>query len=120
MKRRAWLVWAAAAGNAAARAEPTPAERARIDRLIDAVAQHKDIVFVRNGKDYSAAQAADFLRGKLQWNLDKVATAKDFIDQIGTRSTTSGDVYRVRFTDGRTLTSAEFLAQELRRIEKKR
>jgi hypothetical protein len=119
MRRRVCLAWIVATGSAATWAEPTPAERTRIERLIDAVAQRKDIVFVRNGKQYTATQAADFLRGKLQWNLDKVHTMKDFIEQVGTRSTTSGEAYRVRLADGRSLTSAEFLAQELRRIERR-
>lgn len=118
MKRRACLGALLAAGWGTAWAQPIEAERARIHRLIDAVGQRKDIRFVRNGKEYTAAQAADFLRGKLQWNLEKVHTTKDFITVVGTRSTTSGDVYQVRLDDGRTLPSAEFLAQELRRLDK--
>jgi hypothetical protein len=102
-----------------ARAKPSTAEQARIDKLIDAVAKRTDMVFVRNGKDYSCVQAAEFLRGKLKWRVDKVATVQDFIEQIGTRSTTSGDIYKVRLADGRTLTSADFLRQELRRVESK-
>lgn len=109
-----------AACSLAAWAQPAPAEQQRIDRLIEAVAGNKDLRFLRNGREYTAAQAADFLRGKLKWRIDKVKTVQDFIDEIGTRSTTSGDIYQVRLADGRTLPSAEFLRQELRRIEKKR
>jgi hypothetical protein len=119
MKRRAWLGGLLAAWCSAARAEPTAAERARIERLLDAMAARKDLHFVRNGKEYTAAQGADFLRGKLHWQIDKVATVQDFISQIGTRSTTSGDVYLVRLADGRSLPSADYLTQELRRIEKR-
>jgi hypothetical protein len=121
MKRRRcvalalWLLGALPA--AVVRAQPPAAEQARIDRLIDAVAKRTDIKFVRNGKDYSCSQAAEFLRGKLKWRLDKVTTVQDFIEQVGTRSTTSGDVYRVRLADGRVMSSADFLRQELRRIE---
>ena len=123
MKRRACLAWLLAAGGGGAAQTQTQlsdAESSRIYRLIDAVGQRKDIRFVRNGKEYTAAQAADFLRGKLQWNIEKVRTMKDFITVVGTGSTTSGQVYLVRLADGRTLPSAEFLAQELQRIEKKR
>lgn len=102
-----------------ARAKPSAAEQARIDKLIDAVGKRTDMTFVRNGKDYSCVQAAEFLRGKLQWRADKVATVHDFIEQVGTRSTTSGDIYQVRLADGRSLASADFLRQELRRIESK-
>jgi hypothetical protein len=119
MKRRACLGGLLAAGFGAVRAEPSDAERARINRLIDAVGQRKDIRFVRNGKEYTGAQAADFLRGKLQWNIEKVRTMKDFITEVGTRSSTSGALYQVRLADGRMLPCAEFLTQELRRIEKR-
>lgn len=98
-------------------ADPPPAERARIDRLLRAVGSRQDLKFIRNGKEYSAAQAAEFLQGKLQWNLEKVTTVQDFIDRIGTRSSASGDIYRVRLADGRTIPSAEFLRQELARVE---
>lgn len=101
-------------------AEPSAAEMERINRLIDAVAQRADLKFVRNGKEYTAAQAGDFLRGKLKWRIEKVSTIHDFIVEVGTRSTTSGEAYLVRLGDGRTLPSAQFLTQELRRLEKKR
>ena len=113
------MVWLLASGAVAARAEPSAAERARIERLLDALAARKDIRFVRNGKEYTGAQAADFLRGKLQWQIDRVVTVQDFINQIGTRSDSSGNVYLVRVADGRELPSAQFLTQELRRIEKR-
>jgi hypothetical protein len=119
MNRRDWLGCLLAHFSAAAWADPSAAERARIERLLDALAARKDIRFVRNGKEYSAAQAADFLRGKLQWQIEKVATAQDFIQQVGTRSTTSGNVYMLRLADGRELPSAQFLTQELRRIDKR-
>jgi hypothetical protein len=118
MNRRAWLGCLLAPWGTAAWAEPSGAERARIDRLIEAVALRTDIRFVRNGKEYTSTQAADFLRGKLQWRIDKVATVQDFIEQVGTRSTASGEVYLVRLASGQTLPSAQFLAQELRRLGK--
>ncbi len=120
MRRRRCLAALLAACSPWVQALPTPTEQQRIDRLIDAVGQHKDIRFVRNGREYTGAQAADFLRGKLKWRMEKVHTVQDFIDEIGTRSTTSGETYLVRHADGRTVPSAEFLRQELRRIEQKR
>ncbi len=101
-------------------AEPTPAEMARINRLIDAVARRTDLKFIRNGKEFTAAQAGDFLRGKLKWRIEKVSTMEDFIVEVGTRSTTTGEPYQVRLSGGRSLSSAEFLLQELRRLESRR
>lgn len=118
MRRRAGLVLLGALlARAAAHADPSPTERARIDRLIRAIGQRKDAKFIRNGKEYTCAQAAEFLQGKLSWRIEKVATVQDFIEQVGTRSTTSGEIYRVRLADGRTISSAEFLRQELARLE---
>ena len=118
MKRRDGLLLASALGwSAATLADPTAAERARIDRLIRAVGQRKDAKFIRNGKEYTCAQAAEFLQGKLTWRIEKVSTVQDFIDQVGSRSATSGEVYRVRLADGRIIPSAEFLRQELARLE---
>jgi hypothetical protein len=118
MKRRVWLACLLAPWGASAWADPSEAERARINQLIEAVVLRKDIRFVRNGKEYSSTQAGDFLRGKLQWRIEKVATVQDFIEQVGTRSTASGEIYLVRLADGSTVPSAQFLSQELRRLGK--
>jgi hypothetical protein len=117
MKRRDGLCLLLASWCATAAADPPAAEQARIERLIKAVGQRTEIRFVRNGKVYTSAQAADFLRGKMIWRLEKVGTVQDFIEQVGTRSTASGDIYLVRLADGRTLPSAQFLREELKRIE---
>ncbi len=119
MKRRVLLGGLLLPWGTAAWATPSKAERERINRLIEAVAQRTDIRFVRNGKEYSATQAADFLRGKLQWQIEKITTAQDFIEQVGTRSTASGQDYMIRLADGQTVPSAQFLAQELRRLGKR-
>ncbi len=110
----AWLMCAAAL------AKPDAREQARIDRLIQAVGKRTDIAFIRNGTAYDSAQAAEFLDGKLKWRIGKVTTVQDFIEQIGTRSTSSGDIYQVRLKDGTVIPSAVFLRQELERIEQPR
>jgi hypothetical protein len=119
MKRRACVALLAAGSGVLARGEPSAGERSRIEGLIAAVGRRNDIRFLRNGKEYSAAQAADFLRGKFQWQIENIATVQEFIDRVGTRSTTSGDVYKVRLGDGRIVACAEFLTQELRRLDKR-
>jgi hypothetical protein len=120
MKRRDLLTTVAALAlcRAAVAGRP-PAEQARIDKLIAAVGEQSEIKFIRNGKEYSCTQAVEFLRGKLKWRMSKVNTVQDFIDEVGTRSTTSGDVYTVRLPSGEVIPSAQFLRQELARIEKR-
>jgi glutathione S-transferase len=100
-------------------AAPSTAEQARIDRLLEAVAQNQSARFIRNGSDYSGADAAYFLRRKLEAYGDRVQTVQDFIDRIASKSSTSGQLYQVRLGDGRVVPSAEFLRAELARIEAK-
>jgi hypothetical protein len=94
-----------------------PAERTRVERLIRYVESRADLVFVRNGKDYNCADAATFLREKLSAMGGDVATARQFIDQIASKSSMSGEPYMVRHPDGRMEPSAKFLGDELKRIE---
>jgi hypothetical protein len=117
MRRRCAAIAAALFGCGVALADPSAAERARIDKLLRAFGSRRDVKFVRNGKEYTAAQAAEFMNGKLQWHLERVATVQDFIAVVGTRSSVSGDVYRIRLADGRTVPCADFLREELARIE---
>jgi hypothetical protein len=120
MKRRAaiGLSLALALPAVLAQVSISAAERARIDRLIDAVARSRGMYFVRNSKTHSADDAATFLREKMKAMGDDVRTAEEFIDKIATKSSMSGEAYRVRFESGREMTSAEFLRTELARIGK--
>lgn len=108
---------AAATLLGAAGATPPPAQQALIDRLIGYVERQNGMVFVRNGKDHSCADAAKFLRGKLESMGGKVTTAHEFIDRIASQSSTTGEAYQVRFSDGRTLPASRFLHDELKRLE---
>ena len=83
-------------------------EQAKIERLIAAVQHLEDATFIRNGCSYSAATAVRFLRGKWQARRGKVLSAEDFIDQVASCSSTTGQPYYIRFSDGRQLPSARF------------
>jgi hypothetical protein len=88
-------------------------ERAKIEYLIDSIAQLHDAVFIRNATDYDATQAADHLRLKLRNAGARVRTAEDFITCCATASSTSGEKYRIRFADGHVVENAVFLRQKL-------
>ena len=108
------LMLASAGGSAAA---PPPHEQARIDKLIRHVETQKGMTFIRNGTEYSCADAARFLRGKMESMGAEVSTAREFIDRIATKSSMSGKPYQVRFSDGRQVPAAKFLGDELKRLE---
>ncbi len=119
MIRRRDLLLLAAAGFAASAATATlpPAERARIDRLIRYVETRKDVRFIRNGHDYSSEEAAGFLRKKLDKMGEHVNSAREFIEQIASKSSTSGEAYSIRFANGRIEPAAKFLGDELHRMD---
>ena len=98
-------------------AAPPPHEQSRIDTLIRFVETQKDMKFIRNGTEYSCAEAGRFLRGKLDSMGREVSTAREFIERIASKSSMSGQPYHVKFADGRTMLASQFLGDELKRLE---
>ncbi len=98
-------------------AAPAPHEQRRIDKLIHFVETQKDMKFIRNGTEYSCADAGKFLRGKLEAMGKEVATAREFIERIASKSSLSGEPYHVKFADGKTMLASQFLNDELKRLE---
>lgn len=88
-------------------------EDQKIAFLIGKIAGMQDAVFIRNGSEYGAQQAADHLRLKLRRAGDRVKTADDFIVYCASGSSISGKPYSIRFRDGRTVPSADFLRARL-------
>jgi hypothetical protein len=106
------LVWMAHAAGGEASALPD-SERRLIEALITSVEQLRDARFIRNGKDYSAPDAARFLRTKWESREAEVRSAQDFIEKVATRSSTTGRPYLIRHADGREQPSAELLRARL-------
>jgi hypothetical protein len=90
-----------------------PAEAVKIRHLIAAVETLEGAQFIRNGREYDAKAAADHLRLKLKAAGDRVKTADDFIRLCGSRSSLSGEKYRIRFADGTTVDSEVFFWNRL-------
>ena len=78
----------------------------------------QNILFIRNGKEYSSDKAADHLRLKWKKAGRHVKTAEDFIELCGSRSSISGTLYKMRFPDGRIENSAVILKEFLKEIER--
>ena len=91
--------------------------KAEIDELI-AYVQKSDVRFIRNGSEYSAAEGADHLRDKLAKAGDRVKTTDDFITGIASKSYLSGKPYLVKFTDGHTQPTGEWLKAHLTEVRK--
>ena len=99
---------------------PAPlSETQKIERLIAYVEDLGSARFVRNGSDYSPAEAASHLRLKLKKAGDRVRTAEQFIEFCATRSSMSGDPYLIRFEDGRVRGAGEVLREQLRLMQER-
>lgn len=92
-------------------------EAQKIEALIQAVADLQDAVFIRNGTEHTPKAAADHLRLKWKNAGRRVKTAPEFIQYCATGSSLSGKPYEIRFKDGRTALSRDWLWTELKRME---
>jgi hypothetical protein len=101
-----------------AQAAPSPAEMARIERLLAMIASKRDMRLVRNGTVHDTDTAVTFLRGKLKHFGGDIKTAEEFIDRLASRSSTTGQLYWVRLSDGREIPAGDFLRIELARLDK--
>ncbi len=66
-----------------------------LDRLLGKVAQ-SDCIFIRNGTEHDAADAADHLRLKSRRGKKYYDSIDQFIDRLATKSSWSGKLYMVR------------------------
>lgn len=94
-----------------------PQTKAEIDELITFV-QTSDVRFIRNGREYSAAEGAQHLRYKLDRAGNRVKTTDDFIARIASNSYMSGKPYLVKFTDGHTQPTGDWLWAHLAKARK--
>jgi hypothetical protein len=111
-----WLILTAGCGSATAADLPS-GEKKKIEALISGVEQMTAAVFVRNGKNYSAPLAAEFLRRKWKSRQSEIHCAADFIDQVASVSSTTGKPYMIRWNDGKERPSAEYFKSQLSQME---
>lgn len=103
----------------AAQAAPPPQAAGEIERLIAALGA-SGCQFQRNGRWYAAAEAQSHLRRKYEWLVkrDLVASAEQFIDRAGARSSLSGQPYQVRCPGQPTVASAAWLSAKLAELRR--
>lgn len=77
-------------------AKLTAHEEARINAMLEALAQKKDLVFVRNGDAHTCDEAVAHLRLKLGNTRNRIDTAEQFIDNVASSSSITGKPYIVK------------------------
>jgi hypothetical protein len=85
--------------------------------LLQTVESLKGAAFIRNGTEYDARDAGKHLRMKLKLAGDRVKTAEDFIEVCASRSSFSGEAYKIRLPDGTITETAPFFRAKLREFD---
>jgi len=109
------VLWALMAGSAFAM---PPAEDTKARALLTRIETARDVSFIRNGSEYTAANAAEFLRRKCARDWDRLASARAFISTCASQSSTSGKPYLIKLAGAAPRPSAEVLGEWLDGIER--
>ena len=81
--------------------------------LLLAEVESSGLTFIRNGKEHSPEKAAAHLRRKWRYAGSKIKTPEQFIDELASKSSTTGKPYLMRLKDGSTVKSADWLRERL-------
>ena len=93
-------------------------EKEKIEKLIAQIENLPGAVFVRNGTEHGAKEAAEHLRTKWQAAGDRVKTAREFIDHLATKSSMSDEAYTIKLADGTIEPAGAYLHERLAELEK--
>ncbi|MDR6519338.1 hypothetical protein J2789_002020 [Variovorax paradoxus] len=99
-----------------AHATPSDTEDKLIDTLIQRVSKMSSMIFLRNGSEYNASDAARHMQAKYDYFKKELLTAEDFIERCASRSEMTGQAYKVKLTNGTVRDASEFLNSELRAL----
>ena len=94
-------------------------ESQKIDALIEHIGSMKNSVFIRNGSEHPAGEAAEHLRRKWNSAANEITTAEAFIEQIASRSSLTGEPYQIRFSDGSVVQAETYLREQLAKLDGK-
>jgi hypothetical protein len=98
-------------------ADSSEVEQQRIKGLIERVRKLEDAVFIRNGQEHTPEEAAEHLQRKWEAAGDEISTSEEFIEQIASKSSMSGEPYRIRFDRGES-DAGDWLRLQLSQIKK--
>ena len=74
--------------------------------------------FIRNGTEHSAVEGAELLRVKLANAGDRVKTTDDFLTGVASQTYLFNKPYLVKFADGHTQPTGEWLRTRLAQVRK--
>lgn len=88
----------------------------KINALIDYIGK-LDAVFIRNGEEHTAKKAAEHLAYKYKKAVNKITTAKEFIDFLASKSSVTGTPYQIKYKNGSVINARDVLYNQLHKLE---
>jgi hypothetical protein len=97
-----------------AHAEPPATVQAEVNFLLGYV-ERSGCAFYRNGTWHDSKEARAHLLDKYQWLAarNQINTTEEFIERVATQSSLTSQVYTVKCNGGPTITSNQWLRDEL-------
>ena len=87
----------------------SPEEKARTESLLTELGKQQNLTFTRNGTEHNAADAESHLRLKLRKTEKRLNTTEQFIDNVASKSSITGEIYQVKDAQGNVLPANQYL-----------
>ncbi len=87
-------------------------ETEKIEKLIQTV-RESGITFIRNGAEYTSIEAADHITMKWENAKSEIKTVDQFIQNIASKSSSTGNVYQIKLKDGTIINAEDWLKKQL-------
>jgi len=92
-------------------------DAAKTDAEINFIINHvknSSFIFIRNGKEHSAEDAYKHMMKKYKYFNDKINNAEAFIEFTLTKSTMTGEKYKIKLSDSKILLSQNYFLEKLK------
>ena len=107
-----YLLIAALFVSSAAAAGDADQTNVEIKFLIDHV-KNASFIFIRNGKEHSAEDAYNHMMKKYNYFKDKIDSTEKFIELTLTKSTMTGEKYKIKLPDSTIVLSQDYFLEKL-------
>ncbi len=87
----------------------SPEEKIRTEALLTELGKQQNLTFTRNGTEHSAVDAESHLRLKLGKTHKRLQTAEQFIDNVASKSSITGEQYQVKDGQDKIIPANKYL-----------